>query len=173
MELTIYDHSQGMLTEHQTALAEELLAQAAAKLALPASAELSLTLVRNPEMKELNAKYRGVDRATDVISFAINDEEDLTLPAELQAELPLDLGDLFISLDKVKEQHASADIFFRNRNDQTQIGRNQLAFCFFIAFLDSSGDFRFLGRIKQLHPPDFFQIHLDRVIDLGMRRIGK
>lgn len=104
MELTIYDHSQGMLTEHQTALAEELLAQAAAKLALPASAELSLTLVRNPEMKELNAKYRGVDRATDVISFAINNEEDLTLPAELQAELPLDLGDLFISLDKVKEQ---------------------------------------------------------------------
>ena len=104
MELTIYDHSQGMLTEHQTALAEELLAQAAAKLALPASAELSLTMVRNPEMKELNAKYRGVDRATDVISFAINDEEDLTLPAELQAELPLDLGDLFISLDKVKEQ---------------------------------------------------------------------
>ncbi len=104
MELTIYDHSQGMLTEHQTALAEELLAQAAAKLVLPASAELSLTLVRNPEMKELNAKYRGVDRATDVISFAINDEEDLTLPAELQAELPLDLGDLFISLDKVKEQ---------------------------------------------------------------------
>lgn len=104
MELTIYDHSQGMLTEHQTALAEELLAQAAAKLALPASAELSLTLVRNPEMKELNAKYRGVDRATDVISFAINDEENLTLPAELQAELPLDLGDLFISLDKVKEQ---------------------------------------------------------------------
>lgn len=104
MELTIYDHSQGMLTEHQTALAKELLAQAAAKLALPASAELSLTLVRNPEMKELNAKYRGVDRATDVISFAINDEEDLTLPAELQAELPLDLGDLFISLDKVKEQ---------------------------------------------------------------------
>ncbi|WP_283574005.1 rRNA maturation RNase YbeY [Limosilactobacillus ingluviei] len=104
MELTIYDHSQGMLTEHQTALAEELLAQAAAKLSLPASAELSLTLVRNPEMKELNAKYRGVDRATDVISFAINDEEDLTLPAELQAELPLDLGDLFISLDKVKEQ---------------------------------------------------------------------
>lgn len=104
MELTIYDHSQGMLTEHQTTLAEELLAQAAAKLALPANAELSLTLVRNPEMKELNAKYRGVDRATDVISFAINDEEDLTLPAELQAELPLDLGDLFISLDKVKEQ---------------------------------------------------------------------
>lgn len=104
MELTIYDHSQGMLTEHQTALAEELLAQAAAKLALPATAELSLTLVRNPEMKELNAKYRGVDRATDVISFAINDEDDLTLPAELQAELPLDLGDLFISLDKVKEQ---------------------------------------------------------------------
>ena len=39
-----------------------------------------------------------------MISFAINDEEDLNLPAELQAELPLDLGDLFISLDKVKEQ---------------------------------------------------------------------
>ena len=101
MEITIYDHSQGKLTKHQEELAEHLLQSAAKALDLPETAELSLTLVRNPEMKELNAKYRGVDRATDVISFAINDDEDFEMPAEL---LPLDLGDLFISLDKVAEQ---------------------------------------------------------------------
>ena len=44
MELTIYDHSQGMLTEHQTALAEELLAQAAA-VGLASQRGLSVTLV--------------------------------------------------------------------------------------------------------------------------------
>ncbi len=104
MEITIYDHSQGKLTAAQEDFARDLLNQAAAKLNLPETAELSLTLVRNPEMKELNAKYRGVDRATDVISFAINDDDDLDLPAEVKAELPLDLGDLFISLDKVAEQ---------------------------------------------------------------------
>ncbi|MBM6754275.1 MULTISPECIES: rRNA maturation RNase YbeY [Lactobacillaceae] len=104
MELTIFDHSQGKLSEQQKALAKDLLAKAATKLNLPANAELSLTLVRNPEMKDLNRKYRGVDRATDVISFAINDDQDFAVPAELKDELPMDLGDLFISLDKVQEQ---------------------------------------------------------------------
>lgn len=104
MELTIFDHSQGKLSEHQEALAKDLLAQAAERINLPVNAELSLTLVRNPEMKDLNREYRGVDRATDVISFAINDDQDFEVPEELKAELPMDLGDLFISLDKVQEQ---------------------------------------------------------------------
>ena len=43
MELTIFDHSQGKLSEQQKALAKDLLAKAATKLNLPANAELSLT----------------------------------------------------------------------------------------------------------------------------------
>lgn len=105
MELEIYDHTEGQLTEHQRELAEDLLTFAAKELQLADHDEMSLTFVRNPEIKAMNAKYRGVDRATDVISFAINDDdEDIIMDDEMAAELPHDLGDLFISVDKVKEQ---------------------------------------------------------------------
>lgn len=105
MDLELYDHTQGELTSHQRELAEKLLAFAAEQLQLKDNDEMSLTFVKNPEIKEINAKYRGVDRATDVISFAINDDdEEIVMDDEMAAMLPKDLGDLFISIDKVKEQ---------------------------------------------------------------------
>ena len=105
MDLELYDHTQGELTSHQRELAEKLLAFAAQQLQLKDNDEMSLTFVKNPEIKEINAKYRGVDRATDVISFAINDDdEEIVMDDEMAAMIPKDLGDLFISIDKVKEQ---------------------------------------------------------------------
>lgn len=105
MDLELYDHTQGELTSHQRQLAEKLLAFAAEQLQLKDNDEMSLTFVKNPEIKEINAKYRGVDRATDVISFAINDDdEEIVMDDEMAAMIPKDLGDLFISIDKVKEQ---------------------------------------------------------------------
>lgn len=105
MDLELYDHTQGELTSHQRQLAEKLLAFAAEQLQLKDNDEMSLTFVKNPEIKEINAKYRGVDRATDVISFAINDDdENIVMDDEMAAMIPKDLGDLFISIDKVKEQ---------------------------------------------------------------------
>lgn len=105
MDLGLYDHTQGELTSHQRQLAEKLLAFAAEQLQLKDNDEMSLTFVKNPEIKEINAKYRGVDRATDVISFAINDDDEkIVMDDEMAAMIPKDLGDLFISIDKVKEQ---------------------------------------------------------------------
>ncbi|MDY3702707.1 MAG: rRNA maturation RNase YbeY [Limosilactobacillus coleohominis] len=105
MDLELYDHTQGELTSHQRQLAEKLLAFAAEQLQLKDNDEVSLTFVKNPEIKEINAKYRGVDRATDVISFAINDDDEkIVMDDEMAAMIPKDLGDLFISIDKVKEQ---------------------------------------------------------------------
>ena len=105
MDLELYDHTQGELTSHQRQLAEKLLAFAAEQLQLKDNDEMSLTFVKNPEIKEINAKYRGVDRATDVISFAINDDDEkIVMDDEMTAMIPKDLGDLFISIDKVKEQ---------------------------------------------------------------------
>ena len=104
MDLTIYDHTDGQLSDKQRQMADDLLQFAARKLGLGDNVEMSLTFVRNPEIKDLNREYRGVDRATDVISFAINDDDDVIVDAELAGELPQDLGDLFISIDKVSEQ---------------------------------------------------------------------
>lgn len=107
MELTLLDHTDGQLTDDQRQLATKLLHYAADYLHVDASAEMSLTFVLNDEIRQLNKEYRGVDRATDVISFAAEengDESAFEIPAELRAELPENLGDLFICLDKVPEQ---------------------------------------------------------------------
>jgi probable rRNA maturation factor len=59
------------------------------------NAELSLALVGNSEIRKLNAKYRGKNYATDVLSFPTGDH--LPHPARL-------LGDVVISLDKTRAQ---------------------------------------------------------------------
>jgi rRNA maturation RNase YbeY len=57
--------------------------------------ELSLALVGNSEIRRLNAKYRGKNSATDVLSFPAAD--DRLGPIRL-------LGDVVISIDKARAQ---------------------------------------------------------------------
>ncbi|WP_334328646.1 rRNA maturation RNase YbeY [Companilactobacillus sp. HBUAS59699] len=74
------------------------------KLELKDNTQLSIHFVTKDEIHEINKKYRDTDRATDVISFAINDGEDSLDYLEQQIpDLPLDLGDLFISIEIVDE----------------------------------------------------------------------
>lgn len=107
MELEIYDHTSDKVSATDIELIKDLLNFAGDKLKLADNTEVSVTLVNNPEIRELNAQYRHVDRATDVLSFAANesgDETPIILDPELAAEFPVNLGDLFISIDKVAEQ---------------------------------------------------------------------
>ena len=58
----------------------------------------NIIIVDNDYIHKLNKEYRGIDRPTDVISFALEDEID---------NVKLDfrvLGDIYISLDKTNEQ---------------------------------------------------------------------
>lgn len=58
----------------------------------------NVIIVDNDYIHKLNKEYRGIDRPTDVISFALEDEVD---------DVKLDfrvLGDIYISLDKTYEQ---------------------------------------------------------------------
>lgn len=58
---------------------------------------VSFIIINNNEIHEINKLYRNVDRATDVITFAnIDSYDDETIPKEL--------GDIFISYEKVIEQ---------------------------------------------------------------------
>lgn len=60
--------------------------------------EVSLSFVDNKEIHELNRDYRGVDRATDVLSFPLlTDEFDVELEE-------VSLGDIVISLERALEQ---------------------------------------------------------------------
>ncbi|MGE5219082.1 MAG: rRNA maturation RNase YbeY [Chloroflexota bacterium] len=59
------------------------------------AAELSLALIGNGEMQKLNARYRGKDYPTDVLSFPAG--------VGLPVAAPL-LGDVIISVEKAAEQ---------------------------------------------------------------------
>lgn len=60
--------------------------------------EFNVIFVDNQYIHELNKNYRGIDRPTDVITFALEDGEEVDLNAWRI------LGDIYISIDKAKEQ---------------------------------------------------------------------
>ena len=59
----------------------------------------NLIIVDNNYIHELNKNYRNIDRETDVITFALEDEDTLVLPNEERI-----LGDIYISIDKARQQ---------------------------------------------------------------------
>lgn len=64
-------------------------------------AEVSVTLTDNAYIHELNKQYRGIDRPTDVLSFALNESEE---PETLDGPEVNVLGDLIISVERAEAQ---------------------------------------------------------------------
>lgn len=64
------------------------------------NSEVSITLTDDKNIHELNKKYRGIDRPTDVLSFAFRESDE---PEILNAELET-LGDIIISVERAKIQ---------------------------------------------------------------------
>lgn len=60
--------------------------------------EFNVIIVDNQEIHQLNRECRGIDRPTDVITFALEDNTDFP---DLDIRI---LGDIYISLDKAKGQ---------------------------------------------------------------------
>ncbi len=63
--------------------------------------EISLSIVDNDEIKELNFNYRNINKETDVLSFPLLDNFE-NVPNNLLH--PLALGDIIISIDKAISQ---------------------------------------------------------------------
>ncbi|MCQ2559781.1 MAG: rRNA maturation RNase YbeY [Clostridia bacterium] len=61
--------------------------------------EISLVLADNAYIQELNRDYRGLDRPTDVLSFALEEGEEMPNPLAVRM-----LGDIVLSLEKAQEQ---------------------------------------------------------------------
>ena len=59
--------------------------------------EFNIIFVGKKMIQEVNKTYRGVDRVTDVISFALEDNKTIDLNVRL-------LGDIYICLDRAHEQ---------------------------------------------------------------------
>ncbi|ASF29483.1 MULTISPECIES: rRNA maturation RNase YbeY [Bacillus amyloliquefaciens group] len=82
---------------------EKLLQFAAEKEGVQDQAEVSITIVTNDEIREINRDYRGKDTPTDVISFALEEEGEDEVEI-VGADMPPVLGDIIISADRTKEQ---------------------------------------------------------------------
>jgi ribosome-associated GTPase EngA len=65
--------------------------------------EVSITLTNNAYIHTLNKQYRGIDRPTDVLSFALNESEEPEIEGEPEVDV---LGDLIISVERAEEQAA-------------------------------------------------------------------
>lgn len=59
--------------------------------------EISVSFVNNEEIKDLNTRFRGKNKETDVLSFPMDEEIDI------EGQTPL-LGDIVISVEKAQEQ---------------------------------------------------------------------
>ena len=59
----------------------------------------NLIIVDNNYIHELNRNYRNIDRETDVITFALEDDDTMVLPDGVRV-----LGDIYISIDKARAQ---------------------------------------------------------------------
>lgn len=66
---------------------------------IPAEAEVDLLFVDNEAIREMNAEYRNIDRATDVLSFPMYEADE-----EIDDEEEILFGDIVISLERAEEQ---------------------------------------------------------------------
>ncbi|MDT2795943.1 rRNA maturation RNase YbeY [Enterococcus cecorum] len=107
MEITFIDE-QHLLTEEKLNEIAELLDFAGDYLKLKPDTEMSVTFMNNAEIREINRDYRNKDQATDVISFALEDEGEgelaIIFDEDEAFDLPRNIGDIMISVERAKEQ---------------------------------------------------------------------
>ena len=65
---------------------------------------ISITLTVPEIIKNINKKYRNIDNPTDVLSFPMFQKEEINLLIKQNYEIEDILGDIIISIPKVREQ---------------------------------------------------------------------
>ena len=76
-----------------------IIEQALKTLGIEDDVEVSCVLVDDERIHEINREYRHIDRSTDVISFAMEYNDQFYVEG-----MPRTLGDIFISVDHAKKQ---------------------------------------------------------------------
>ena len=95
MEIEIFNETKENL-ESELEKVHEVLIHGLKKLKID-EAIFNVIIVNNDYIHKLNKEYRNIDRETDVITFAL--EDDKTFNPDIRI-----LGDVYISIDKAKSQ---------------------------------------------------------------------
>ncbi|MDR1150718.1 MAG: rRNA maturation RNase YbeY [Clostridiales bacterium] len=76
--------------------------------------EICVSLISNKKIKELNKIYRNIDSSTDVLSFVMFDLKKKYKNIISNTENKILLGDILISLDKIKEYRSNFNTNFED-----------------------------------------------------------
>ncbi|MBR5049266.1 MAG: rRNA maturation RNase YbeY [Erysipelotrichaceae bacterium] len=98
MELNVLNHSRRKGYVSYRDDFSRIMERAQKVLELPEDAAVSAIFVTDRRMHQINRDYRGVDRTTDVISFALADDQSG------EDYIPAELGDIFINVDAADRQ---------------------------------------------------------------------
>lgn len=95
MEIGIFNETEEKI-DKELEIVKEVLTHGIKKLDV-GDVIFNIIIVHNDYIHELNKNYRGIDRETDVITFALFDDKTFNPEEKI-------LGDVYISIDKAKSQ---------------------------------------------------------------------
>lgn len=101
MDIIITTEPENLAVPNGLEEAVKLAAEKVAELYGLKKAEVSVTLTDDEHIHKLNREYRGVDRPTDVLSFALTESDEPTVEGGPETEI---LGDLILSVERVAAQ---------------------------------------------------------------------
>ncbi|WP_339250617.1 rRNA maturation RNase YbeY [Sporosarcina sp. FSL W8-0480] len=99
-----FDDRTEKVTEDTIKLIQDVLDHAAKMENLSGNPEVSVTFMSDEEIRQVNAEYRGKDKATDVISFALEEMSEGEVAIVQEEDMPVVLGDIIISVETAKRQ---------------------------------------------------------------------
>lgn len=102
LDLELRDET-GSAAEHLELL-RRVVQGAVAGEGLDGSYQVTVTLVSDDEIRDLNKTHRGKDEVTDVLSFPLTEGDAASFV--LPDEVPTHLGDVVVSTDRARAQAA-------------------------------------------------------------------
>jgi probable rRNA maturation factor len=102
MDITFVNRTNDTVFPKYRAFFQQIARAAEKTLKLPEGYAIAVIFVRSRQIHVINREYRGIDRPTDVISFAIRDQEEAF--DEPDAQEGGDLGDIFLNIDYCRAQ---------------------------------------------------------------------
>lgn len=97
----VYEDEMNLCEESYQQQFLKIIETALSYLRIEDDVELSCLIINDERIHEINREYRQIDRSTDVISFALEDNDQFYVEG-----MPRSLGDIFISYDHAKLQSA-------------------------------------------------------------------
>src|SRR5690625_1822295 len=101
MHVDVYDKT-ATLNDVRIQLLKNVLLFTAEKEKIESDVELSVSIVTSKEIQQINDQYRNKNEPTDVLSFQM-DNPYIKQNDKIYSG-PLQIGDIIICIDKVKEQ---------------------------------------------------------------------